>query len=74
VKQAHLDARPKESATMKASTKDQVAGKIHELKGTVKETVGKVTDNPKLESEGTAEKISGKIQKKVGEVEKVLGK
>jgi uncharacterized protein YjbJ (UPF0337 family) len=33
-----------------------------------------VTDNPRLESEGTAEKVNGHIQKKVGQVEKVLGK
>jgi uncharacterized protein YjbJ (UPF0337 family) len=59
---------------MKSSTKDQVAGKIHEFKGKAKEIAGKVTDNPRLESEGTVEKISGSIQQKVGEVKKVLGK
>ncbi len=53
---------------MKSSTKYQLAGKIHELKGKVKETAGKATDNPRLESEGTAEKTSCSIQKKVGEV------
>ncbi len=59
---------------MKASTKDQVAGNVHELKGRVKESVGKVIGNPTLESEGAQEKVGGRIQKKVGEVEKVLGK
>jgi hypothetical protein len=33
---------------MKPSTKDEVAGKIHEAKGTVKEKVGKLTNNPNL--------------------------
>ncbi len=59
---------------MKSSTKDQVEGKFHELKGTAKEVAGKLTDNPKLESEGTGEKIAGKVQSKIGQVSKVLGK
>ena len=59
---------------MKDSTKDKVEGKAHEVKGTVKEKVGKATNNPDLESEGQAEKIGGKVQKKVGDIEKVLEK
>jgi uncharacterized protein YjbJ (UPF0337 family) len=59
---------------MKSSTKDQVEGKIHEVKGTIKEIAGKLSDNPKLEGEGTGEKIAGKVQSKVGQVKKVLGK
>jgi len=58
---------------MKSSLKDQFAGKAHEIKGNVKEAAGGITDNPKLQNEGTAEKFGGKIQKKIGEVEKVLG-
>jgi uncharacterized protein YjbJ (UPF0337 family) len=59
---------------MDDSTKDQVEGKFHEVKGGVKEKVGQVTNNPNLESEGQGEKLAGKIQKKVGQVEKVLEK
>jgi uncharacterized protein YjbJ (UPF0337 family) len=59
---------------MKTSTKDQVEGTFHELKGRVKEVAGKLSDNPKLEAEGTGEKIAGKVQEKVGQVKKVLGK
>ena len=59
---------------MKPSTNDQIAGQAHELKGKVKETIGKVVGNPDLEAEGQAEKIGGKVQKKVGQVEKVLEK
>ena len=44
------------------------------MKGKVKEIAGKLSDNPKLETEGTGEKIAGKVQKKVGQVKKVLGK
>ena len=59
---------------MKDSTKDKVEGAVHELKGAVKEKVGKAVDNPDLQDEGTAEKIGGKIQKKMGDIEKVLEK
>jgi uncharacterized protein YjbJ (UPF0337 family) len=59
---------------MKPSTKDEVEGKVHEVKGKVKEKVGQLTNNPDLEAEGQDEKIGGKVQKKIGQVEKVLGK
>jgi len=59
---------------MKSSTKDQVEGTFHELKGKAKEIAGKFTDNPKLEGNGTGEKIAGKVQEKIGQVKKVLGK
>lgn len=59
---------------MKSSTKDQAEGKFHEVKGAVKEIAGKLTDNPKLEGEGTGEKIAGKVQEKIGKFKKVLGK
>jgi uncharacterized protein YjbJ (UPF0337 family) len=59
---------------MKSSTKDKTEGTFHELKGMTKEVVGKFSDNPKLEDEGTGEKIAGKVQKKLGQIEKVLEK
>ena len=59
---------------MKKSTKDKAKGKFHEVKGGVKEKVGRATNNPDLEAEGHVEKIGGKVQKKIGQVEKVLGK
>ena len=59
---------------MKASIKDELKGKGHELKGAVKETAGKVTNNPKLEAEGHHERVAGKVQKKIGQVEKVFEK
>jgi uncharacterized protein YjbJ (UPF0337 family) len=59
---------------MKPSTKDQVEGKFHELKGKVKEKTGQATNNPDLMDEGQAEKVSGKVQKKIGQVEKVFEK
>jgi len=59
---------------MKDSTKDKVQGSVHELKGKVKEEVGRATNNPRLEDEGNDEKVAGKVQKKVGDVEKVFEK
>ncbi len=59
---------------MKQSSEDQAEGKFHEVKGKVKEKVGRATDNPNLEDEGTAEKAAGKVQKKVGQVERVFEK
>jgi uncharacterized protein YjbJ (UPF0337 family) len=58
---------------MKSSTKDKAQGTFHEVKGKVKEKVGRATNNPNLEAEGQVEKIAGKVQKKVGQVKKVLG-
>ncbi len=59
---------------MKDSIKDKAEGTVHDIKGTVKEKVGRATNNPDLEDEGTAEKVGGKVQKKVGDVEKVFEK
>jgi len=58
---------------MKQSAKDKANGKFHEVKGKVKEKVGRATNNPNLQSGGRGEKFSGKVQKKIGQVEKVLG-
>jgi len=59
---------------MKPSTENQVAGKIHEVKGAIKEKAGKFTNDPDLEDEGTGERIAGKVQKKIGQVQKVIEK
>ena len=58
---------------MKPSTQDRVEGKAHEIKGSVKETAGRITNDPDLEDKGTVEKFGGKIQKGVGKIEKALG-
>ena len=59
---------------MDASTKDEVEGELHDLKGKVKEKAGQLVNDPDLKADGQAEQIAGKIQKKVGQVKKVLGK
>jgi uncharacterized protein YjbJ (UPF0337 family) len=63
-----------ELTMLKPSTKDQVGGKIHVVKGQLKEKAGQLTNDPDLEAEGQAEKIAGKVQTKIGQVEKVFEK
>ena len=46
--------------------KDRVVGSAKQIKGTIKELVGKATGDAKLESEGRADKVEGKIQNAVG--------
>jgi uncharacterized protein YjbJ (UPF0337 family) len=59
---------------MKPSTEDEIAGKLHEVKGKIKEKVGHLTNNSDLEAEGIGEKIGGKVRKKIGQLEKVIEK
>ena len=46
--------------------KDRIAGTAHEIKGSVKETIGKAVGDRKLQSDGKAEQTAGKIQNAVG--------
>jgi uncharacterized protein YjbJ (UPF0337 family) len=58
---------------MKPSADDKATGKLHEFKGTVKEEVGDITNDPDLEADGRAEKNAGKVQNWIGKVEKAVG-
>jgi uncharacterized protein YjbJ (UPF0337 family) len=46
--------------------KDRVVGSAKQVKGTVKQVVGKAVGDAKLESEGNADKIEGKVQNVIG--------
>ena len=50
--------------------KDQVKGRVTEVKGTIKETAGKLVGNEKLQRKGQAEKVLGEAQAKFGDVKK----
>ena len=52
--------------------KDQVKGRVEEVKGAVKEGTGKVLGDKTLEAKGNIQKNFGKVQAKVGDVEKDL--
>jgi uncharacterized protein YjbJ (UPF0337 family) len=58
---------------MKPSTKDKAKGKFHEVKGKIKEKVGRATNNPTLEAKGKGERIGGKMKTKFGQIEKTIG-
>jgi hypothetical protein len=49
----------REEDGMEPSTKYQAQGKFHEVKGKIKEKLGKATQNPNLENEGATEKTAG---------------
>ena len=59
---------------MKPSTKDQIKGEFHEVKGKVKEKVGHAITSPDIESEGQSENLAGKVQKKIGKIKGVFEK
>ena len=59
---------------MKSGTEDQAEGKFNKIKGMLKEIAGELSDNRRLETEGTGEKMAGKVQEKIGQIKKVLGK
>ncbi len=46
--------------------KDRIAGAAKQVKGSIKETFGKVTGDTKTEAEGAAEKTAGKVQNTIG--------
>lgn len=52
--------------------KDRVIGSAKNIKGTVKQMVGKAVGDAKLESEGMADKIEGKVQNAIGGLKDTL--
>ncbi|MGD0106850.1 MAG: CsbD family protein [Rhodopila sp.] len=45
---------------------DRIEGVAHRIKGAVKEVVGKLTGDAKIEAEGKAEKSAGQVQNAIG--------
>jgi uncharacterized protein YjbJ (UPF0337 family) len=52
--------------------KDRIKGSAEQAKGTVKEGVGKVFGDKKLENEGKADKVAGKVENAVGGLKDAL--
>ncbi len=52
--------------------KDRIAGAGKEIKGSVKETIGKAVGDTKLQSDGKADKVEGKIQNAIGGLKDTL--
>ena len=52
---------------------DEVKGKFDQAKGSVKETVGRVTNDRDLETEGQADKAGGDIREGFGKGRRKVG-
>lgn len=59
---------------MKSGARDEAEGKLDQVKGAVKQAVGKATDDPEMLAEGDVDRAGGKVQEKVGQVKRVFGK
>ena len=59
---------------MKASTRNQAKGRLHEIKDRIKEEAARAMNSPTLQGDGRGEKIAGKIQNRIGKAEKILEK
>ncbi len=49
--------------------KNTVDGNLKQVKGSVKEALGKVVGNENLEAKGAAEKVAGKAQESLGKTQ-----
>lgn len=58
---------------MSDETKDKVEGKVDELGGKVKSTVGKLTGDDKTEAEGKMDEAAGKIKQGVADAKEKVG-
>ena len=52
--------------------KDRIAGTAKEIKGSIKETVGKAVGDAKLQSDGKTDKVAGKVQNAIGGLKDAL--
>ena len=54
--------------------KDRIAGAAKNIKGSIKQAVGKAVGDAKLQSDGKADKVEGKIQNAFGGIKDALKK
>lgn len=54
--------------------KDRIVGSAKQVKGAIKEAVGKVTGDAKLQLDGKAEQAAGKAQNLVGGIKDAVKK
>ena len=53
--------------------KDEIAGKVDQFKGKVKQVVGDATDDPQLHDEGVADEAGGEVREGFGTVKRKVG-
>jgi uncharacterized protein YjbJ (UPF0337 family) len=52
--------------------KEQVTGKMDELKGKAKQGIGNATDNPNLQDEGVVDETKGKLKQAYGNLKETI--
>jgi uncharacterized protein YjbJ (UPF0337 family) len=53
--------------------RDELEGKAHALKGTLKQATADLTNNPALHDECVADKVAGRTQDGIGRVRRKVG-
>ena len=51
----------------------EVKGKGKQVKGTAKQQLGKLLDDPELHDEGSRDRVEGKVQEKAGKARRRIG-
>jgi len=59
---------------MNTGREDKIRGSFHELKGAIREQVGKVMNDRQLRVEGNIEKHTGKVQQQIGHAKDAVAK
>lgn len=53
--------------------KDEIKGKFDQVKGGLKEKVGRALDDPKLKDEGQADQAGGEVREGFGKAKRTIG-
>ncbi|MGZ5434695.1 MAG: CsbD family protein [Pyrinomonadaceae bacterium] len=51
----------------------ELKGKVKQVKGTAKQQLGRLIDDPALHDEGSADRVEGKVQEKASKARRVIG-
>ena len=58
---------------MGAPNKDEIKGKYEQAKGSVKEGLGRLTDDERMQTEGSADKLKGDLREGWGGTKRKVG-
>jgi uncharacterized protein YjbJ (UPF0337 family) len=53
--------------------RNEIDGKVDQLKGNIKEKVGEATDNERLRDEGVADQAAGEVEEGFGKARRKVG-
>ena len=51
----------------------ELKGKAKQVKGTAKQKIGNLIDDPELHNEGSADRVEGQVQEKTSKARRVIG-